>query len=339
MPGPGLWPSLGHYTVKKTLGEGSFGKVKLAVVRTSGQEVALKIQILALIQMHRVVDGNTSILQSNAPVEEGVQISRKKLISRDMKWSMLSSMSNSLQKAEYAMTLSLSTHPALACLTLRLDHLPPALPTCAPFAPNIACTLRRNSSSGYGASRRPNEGYPDAYDHSRTDSAVHALRQCVPSTGHGHYQMPTITPGQTAQYMPYSNVSGAAGQAGPGGGLLESQARLEANVAVRLGQNQIAWLVLCQDDSKVQILRPRRIVRHPNMVELKAFYYSSPFVMPVALSRRASSEARGNNGRPRGHRKLMDLENLPITGTIHVSFADVRDTIEADRPYFWRCTT
>ncbi|KAL8731045.1 MAG: hypothetical protein Q9166_003696 [cf. Caloplaca sp. 2 TL-2023] len=45
---------LGHYTVMKTLGEGSFGKVKLAVHRISGQEVALKI------------------------------ISRKKLISRDM---------------------------------------------------------------------------------------------------------------------------------------------------------------------------------------------------------------------------------------------------------------
>ncbi|KAI4160197.1 MAG: hypothetical protein LQ342_005909 [Letrouitia transgressa] len=45
---------LGHYDIKKTLGEGSFGKVKLAVHRISGQEVALKI------------------------------ISRKKLISRDM---------------------------------------------------------------------------------------------------------------------------------------------------------------------------------------------------------------------------------------------------------------
>lgn len=45
---------LGHYQVKKTLGEGSFGKVKLAVHRISRQEVALKI------------------------------ISRKKLISRDM---------------------------------------------------------------------------------------------------------------------------------------------------------------------------------------------------------------------------------------------------------------
>ncbi|KAL8766441.1 MAG: hypothetical protein Q9194_006269 [Teloschistes cf. exilis] len=45
---------LGHYQVKKTLGEGSFGKVKLAVHRISQQEVALKI------------------------------ISRKKLISRDM---------------------------------------------------------------------------------------------------------------------------------------------------------------------------------------------------------------------------------------------------------------
>ncbi|KAL8674624.1 MAG: hypothetical protein Q9168_000999 [Polycauliona sp. 1 TL-2023] len=29
--------------------------------------------------------------------------------------------------------------------------------------------------------------------------------------------------------------------------------------------------------------------------------------------------------------KLLDLENLPITGTIHVSFSDVRDTIEAVR--------
>ena len=45
---------IGQYMVKKTLGEGSFGKVKLAVHRVSGQEVALKI------------------------------ISRKKLISRDM---------------------------------------------------------------------------------------------------------------------------------------------------------------------------------------------------------------------------------------------------------------
>ncbi|MCJ1471445.1 Protein kinase [Lambiella insularis] len=45
---------IGQYSVKRTLGEGSFGKVKLAVHRVSGQEVALKI------------------------------ISRKKLISRDM---------------------------------------------------------------------------------------------------------------------------------------------------------------------------------------------------------------------------------------------------------------
>ena len=45
---------IGQYSIKKTLGEGSFGKVKLAVHRISGQEVALKI------------------------------ISRKKLISRDM---------------------------------------------------------------------------------------------------------------------------------------------------------------------------------------------------------------------------------------------------------------
>ena len=45
---------IGQYSVKKTLGEGSFGKVKLAVHRISGQEVALKI------------------------------IPRKKLISRDM---------------------------------------------------------------------------------------------------------------------------------------------------------------------------------------------------------------------------------------------------------------
>ena len=45
---------IGQYQVKKTLGEGSFGKVKLAVHRVSQQEVALKI------------------------------ISRKKLVSRDM---------------------------------------------------------------------------------------------------------------------------------------------------------------------------------------------------------------------------------------------------------------
>lgn len=45
---------VGQYTIKKTLGEGSFGKVKLAVHQVSGQKVALKI------------------------------ISRRKLINRDM---------------------------------------------------------------------------------------------------------------------------------------------------------------------------------------------------------------------------------------------------------------
>lgn len=45
---------VGAYSVIRTLGEGSFGKVKLAVHRTTGQQVALKI------------------------------IARKKLISRDM---------------------------------------------------------------------------------------------------------------------------------------------------------------------------------------------------------------------------------------------------------------
>lgn len=34
---------LGQYTVLKTLGEGSFGKVKLAVHQVTGQKVALKI--------------------------------------------------------------------------------------------------------------------------------------------------------------------------------------------------------------------------------------------------------------------------------------------------------
>lgn len=45
---------IGAYNIVKTLGEGSFGKVKLAVHRMTGQQVALKI------------------------------IARKKLISRDM---------------------------------------------------------------------------------------------------------------------------------------------------------------------------------------------------------------------------------------------------------------
>lgn len=53
-PGGRIGLRIGQYSVKKTLGEGSFGKVKLAVHRVSGQEVALKI------------------------------ISRKKVISRDM---------------------------------------------------------------------------------------------------------------------------------------------------------------------------------------------------------------------------------------------------------------
>jgi carbon catabolite-derepressing protein kinase len=45
---------IGAYNIVKTLGEGSFGKVKLAIHRSTGQQVALKI------------------------------IARKKLISRDM---------------------------------------------------------------------------------------------------------------------------------------------------------------------------------------------------------------------------------------------------------------
>ena len=45
---------IGAYNIIRTLGEGSFGKVKLAVHRSTGQKVALKI------------------------------IARKKLISRDM---------------------------------------------------------------------------------------------------------------------------------------------------------------------------------------------------------------------------------------------------------------
>ena len=45
---------IGQYEIKRTLGEGSFGKVKLAVHRVTGQQVALKI------------------------------IARRKLISRDM---------------------------------------------------------------------------------------------------------------------------------------------------------------------------------------------------------------------------------------------------------------
>lgn len=36
-------PRIGPYVIVKTLGEGSFGKVKLAVHQTSGQKVALKI--------------------------------------------------------------------------------------------------------------------------------------------------------------------------------------------------------------------------------------------------------------------------------------------------------
>jgi carbon catabolite-derepressing protein kinase len=34
---------LGQYTIVRTLGEGSFGKVKLAVHQVTGQQVALKI--------------------------------------------------------------------------------------------------------------------------------------------------------------------------------------------------------------------------------------------------------------------------------------------------------
>lgn len=34
---------LGQYRIERTLGEGSFGKVKLAVHQVSGQRVALKI--------------------------------------------------------------------------------------------------------------------------------------------------------------------------------------------------------------------------------------------------------------------------------------------------------
>ncbi len=53
LPAPGVEPNkardskasqrLGQYTIVKTLGEGSFGKVKLATHQVSGQKVALKI--------------------------------------------------------------------------------------------------------------------------------------------------------------------------------------------------------------------------------------------------------------------------------------------------------
>jgi carbon catabolite-derepressing protein kinase len=38
-----LQQRLNQYTILRTLGEGSFGKVKLAIHKTSGQKVALKI--------------------------------------------------------------------------------------------------------------------------------------------------------------------------------------------------------------------------------------------------------------------------------------------------------
>ena len=42
-PDPKTNQRLGQYTIVKTLGEGSFGKVKLATHQVSGQKVALKI--------------------------------------------------------------------------------------------------------------------------------------------------------------------------------------------------------------------------------------------------------------------------------------------------------
>ncbi|KAK6432736.1 Protein kinase, partial [Oleoguttula sp. CCFEE 5521] len=42
-PNPHFSARLSQYTMIKTLGEGSFGKVKLAIHQSSGQQVALKI--------------------------------------------------------------------------------------------------------------------------------------------------------------------------------------------------------------------------------------------------------------------------------------------------------
>ena len=42
-PDPKTSQRLGQYTIVRTLGEGSFGKVKLATHQVSGQKVALKI--------------------------------------------------------------------------------------------------------------------------------------------------------------------------------------------------------------------------------------------------------------------------------------------------------
>ena len=74
---------IGVYDVKKTLGEGSFGKVKLATHRVSGQEVALKI------------------------------ISRKKLISKDMAGRVE-------REIQY---LQLLRHPHIIKLYVNLEHL------------------------------------------------------------------------------------------------------------------------------------------------------------------------------------------------------------------------
>ena len=73
---------VGQYLVKKTLGEGSFGKVKLAVHRVSGQEVAMKI------------------------------ISRRKLISRDMAGRVE-------REIQY---LQLLRHPHIIKLLYALSH-------------------------------------------------------------------------------------------------------------------------------------------------------------------------------------------------------------------------
>lgn len=92
---------VGAYNIVKTLGEGSFGKVKLAVHRSTGQQVALKI------------------------------IARKKLISRDMQGRVEREIEYlQLLRHPHIIKLCVSPPPPLSrpppqfCVTLRAKGMP-----------------------------------------------------------------------------------------------------------------------------------------------------------------------------------------------------------------------
>lgn len=121
-----------------------------------------------------------------------------------------------------------------------------------------------------------------------------------------------------------------------------SQALFEHDFKVRLYQHQVPWLGISVRLPSYQHAHRRstivRIFRHPNNAEQGVFYYwnlswsagrDPETIIPTTLALAADENSGTSQCSPK--REPLVLENLPVTGTIYVSFADIRDAIEAVR--------